>query len=455
MTEQRPQSLRRRLFWRLLVVQSVVLILVIAVLFGSGQLFDFRSTENTVEILEAGIGRDPQGGLILKDTDAIRALRKDVPDLWYIIRDGQGHQLTEGDIPEEYAGIGNALDRIGQARFGWNIGDRERPTARMRWVETDAGRVQILTGSSALAPFFMVFLGISLILLKLVVPILGIIALGAFVATPIVVRRSLRGLEQAAAQADSIDIEKRGVRLTSTGMPSEVTPFVRAVNGALGRLDEGYDRQERFLADAAHELRTPIAILKTRVASLPQGMTKSLLTEDTARLAVLAEQMLDLQRLKQDVRHFTDVDLIQLAQRVVLDMGPLAFTAGYEVGFEAAAANAVVQGDPVALERVVTNLVQNAIDHGGRTGTIAVIVGQNWIEVADEGQGVPAELRERVFEPFFKRHQGTKGSGLGLKLVQEIMELHGGNITIVQRPLGACFRVEFAPSITASGQPAE
>ncbi|WP_204268188.1 sensor histidine kinase, partial [Escherichia coli] len=66
-----------------------------------------------------------------------------------------------------------------------------------------------------------------------------------------------------------------------------------------------------------------------------------------------------------------------------------------------------MQGDPVALERVVTNLVQNAIDHGGRTGTIAVIVGQNWIEVADEGQGVPAELRERVFEPFFKRHQGT------------------------------------------------
>lgn len=136
-------------------------------------------------------------------------------------------------------------------------------------------------------------------------------------------------------------------------------------------------------------------------------------------------------------------------------MGPLAFTAGYEVGFEAAAANAVVQGDPVALERVMTNLVQNAIDHGGRTGTIAVIVGQNWIEVADEGQGVPAELRERVFEPFFKRHQGTKGSGLGLKLVQEIMELHGGNITIVQRPLGACFRVEFAPSTTDSGQPAE
>ena len=112
MTEQRPQSLRRRLFWRLLAVQSVVLILVIAVLFGSGQLFDFRSTENTVEILEAGIGRDPHGGLMLKDTDAIRALRKDVPDLWYIIRDGQGHQLTEGDIPEEYAGVGNALDRI-------------------------------------------------------------------------------------------------------------------------------------------------------------------------------------------------------------------------------------------------------------------------------------------------------------------------------------------------------
>lgn len=149
----------------------------------------------------------------------------------------------------------------------------------MRWVETEAGRLQIMTWSSVSAPFFLIFLGISLILLKLVLPILGVMALGAFVATPIVVRRAMTGMERAAAQADSIDIEKRGVRLTPGGLPLEITPFVRAVNGALCRLDDGYDRQERFLADAAHELRTPIAILKTRVASLPQSATKSHLME--------------------------------------------------------------------------------------------------------------------------------------------------------------------------------
>ncbi|WP_143033011.1 hypothetical protein [Sinorhizobium sp. NFACC03] len=162
------------MFWRLLAVQSAVLVLVVAVLFGSGQLFQFRSTENTVEILRAAVKPDQHGGFSLRDTDAVKAFRQDVPDLWFIIRDGQGHVLSEGTIPPEYAVIGNALDHVGQARLGWNIGDPDRPVARMRWVETEAGRLQIMTGSSVSAPFFLVFLGISLILLKLVLPILGL-----------------------------------------------------------------------------------------------------------------------------------------------------------------------------------------------------------------------------------------------------------------------------------------
>ncbi|QND55108.1 HAMP domain-containing histidine kinase (plasmid) [Phyllobacterium sp. 628] len=443
MSRDRPYSLRRRLFWQLLAVQGVVLVLVVGVLFGSGQLFDFESTENTVEILKMAIQPDQQGEFSLRDTKEMKTFRDTVPDRWFVIRDGKGHQLSEGTVPTEYAALGNTLDQVGQARFGWNVGDGDRPVARMRWVETKAGRLQILTGSPASAPLYLVLLGVSLVLLKLVLPILGILALGACVATPLVVRRVMAGMERAAAQADSIDIEQRGVRLASAGMPTEVAPFVRAVNGALGRLDDGYDLQELFLADAAHELRTPIAILKTRIASLPQSSVKSHLTEDVARMAVLTEQMLDLQRLKQGIDHFSDLDLVPLTQRVMLDIGPLAFSAGYEVAFEAKTHSTLVNGDPVAIERALTNLVQNAIDHGGRTGIISVTVWPKSIEINDQGEGVPVELRERIFEPFFKRHHGAGGAGLGLKLVREIMGLHGGTVVIAEKSSGGCFKMIF------------
>jgi signal transduction histidine kinase len=431
------------LFWRLLAVQSVVLVLVVTVLFGSGQLFQFQSTENTVEILRTAIKSDQIGGFLLENTDALRAFRKDAPGRWFVIRDGKGHTLSEGETPSEYAHIGDALNQVGQARLGWNIGDPDKSTARMRWVETDAGRLQIMTGSSASAPFFLVLLGVSLVFLKLFLPILGVIALGAFVGTPIVVRRVMAGMERAAAQADSIDVEQRGVRLNAIGMPSEVAPFVRAVNGALNRLDEGYDRQERFLADAAHELRTPIAVLKTRVVTLPPSDARARLMEDAARLANLTEQMLDLQRLKQSTSHFKDIDLIELARRIVLDIGPLAFAAGYDVSFEPLINTTIVKGDTVAIERALTNLLQNAIDHGGRAGIITVSVGPVWIEVTDEGQGIPTELHGRIFEPFFKRSQATGGSGLGLKLVQDVMELHGGTVSVGSGSVGTSFRLSF------------
>ncbi|MGO7427093.1 sensor histidine kinase, partial [Rhizobium ruizarguesonis] len=162
-------------------------------------------------------------------------------------------------------------------------------------------------------------------------PIVAVMALGALIATPLVVRRSLVGIDQAALQADTIDIDQRGGRLSEHDIPEEIAPLVHAVNRALGRLDEGYERQERFLTDAAHELRTPIAILNTRIGSLPHSSIKTDLLEDAARLAVLTEQMLDLQRLKQGKVQFTKVDLGQLARKVIIEMAPLAFAAGYTV----------------------------------------------------------------------------------------------------------------------------
>ncbi|MDA4635875.1 ATP-binding protein, partial [Escherichia coli] len=234
-----------------------------------------------------------------------------------------------------------------------------------------------------------------------IVPLILVMALATLVVTPFVVRRAHRGLGHVANQAEKINIDERGTRLPLDDVPQEVTPLVTAVNSALGRLDEGYERHKRFLLDAAHELRTPIAILQTRLESLPASPANGRLLEDVARLGILAEQLLDLQRLSQNGMQFAAVDLVAVGRRVAADLAPLAIAAGYAMSFEPEIARVAVRGDQAALERAMINLVQNAIQHGGRKGTITIRVKPDAaVVVEDEGAGVPPDQRSAIFEPF-------------------------------------------------------
>lgn len=295
--------------------------------------------------------------------------------------------------------------------------------------------------------------GAYIVLVMVILPNMALMTLATLIATPFVVRRALAGLGEAAAQAGRIDIERRGTRLSQENVPSEVSPLVKAMNDALGRLDEGYERHQRFLIDAAHELRTPIAILQTRLESLPDSPEKTRLREDGARLSTLAEQLLDLQRLAQPSAHFTRIDLVAIARRVTVDLAPLAIAAGYEVSFEQQLEYVPVMGDEASIERALTNLVQNAIEHGGRRGTIVigVLVAESTeaqrlgtVDVSDNGPGIPIEQRERIFEPFHRIRPRTRGAGLGLNLVQEIVRRHRGHIAVLDNSQGgARFRMTF------------
>ncbi len=439
----RPHSLERRLVWRLVGLQLAIQLAIVGVLSVAGVLIDFESPESTVEVLRGAVVRGPGEALALRETPEMAALRAEVPGLWFTLRDRQGHSLTHGAVPAEFAHFGAALDRIDQARLGWLTGD-PRPGARMRWVTTAAGEVQVLTGVPSRAPLRLVLQSVLMVILQIVLPITAVTVLASLLATRIVVRRTLAGLAGAAAQAARIDSDQRGMRLPVENVPDEVETLVRAVNDALGRLDEGYERHERFLADAAHELRTPIAILSTRLETLPAGAQRTRLLEDAARLAVLAEQLLDLQRMRRPSHRLVPVDLAATAQRVVADLAPLAIAAGYQIGFDAEDAPAVVLGDASALERALTNLVQNAIEHGDRRGTIAVAVratpAECVAEICDEGPGVPEDEQARIFEPFHRLHPQGRGAGLGLGLVRDVMRLHGGRVEVRNRADGgSCF----------------
>ncbi|MHC2334429.1 sensor histidine kinase [Bradyrhizobium sp. USDA 4454] len=446
--------LRSKLSWWLVTLQAALLallvILLIAGLCASGILLVPRDEDHVIGIVQGALARDPQGGLVLRPTPDLKKLRENTPDLWFVVRDRQGHSLSEGAVPSEFARIGDALDQISQARLGWQMfeDDPRKPPARMKRVNTDAGPVQVMTATQGPMTRTKTVLATSLAFLAVALPGLMLMAAATFVATPMVIRRAFAGLDTAADEARRIDFRQRGSRLSADHLPLEVAPLVTAVNDALKRLDDGYSRHQRFVADAAHELRTPIAILNTRLESLPPGPEKTRLLEDSARLATLAEQLLDIQRFDQCRNPFVRVDLVAVARNVAADLAPLAIAAGYELSLDAATDRVETLGDRAALERALTNLVQNAIQHGGRRGTITIHVGSAaTIDVTDEGDGIPQDQRARIFDPFYRLAPLDRGAGLGLNMVREIARLHGGHVSVLDGPKGgACFRLTLPPA---------
>lgn len=464
MSASGTRSLRSQLIRCLVPLQAGLLaaftLLLVGTLWTSGFLLHHRDESRVVDVLRDAITRGPAGAMALRDTTGLKQLRADAPNLWFMVRDTQGHVLTEGDVPAEFAALGPALDGIGQAKLGWDHNDEAvrrsglaHLSAQMTRLDTGAGDVQVIAMSDARMSGIGSWLQAGAIFLGLALPSFALMTLATLVATPMVIRRAIASLDEAALHASNIDIDKRGTRLPLQIVPNEVAPLVKAVNAALRRLDEGYERHKRFLADAAHELRTPIAILTTRIETLlPHGPEKGRLVEDVAALSTLTDQLLDLQRLKQRLVSPGPVDLVTLCAQVVSDLAPMAIGAGYQISLQADVERIDTWGDGGSLERVVINLVQNAIQHGGRQGIISVAVkSPSTIEVSDQGPGIPQDERERIFEPFHRLRPLGGGAGLGLSLVSEIVQLHRGAISVVDAAAnrGACFRIV----LPLAGQP--
>lgn len=282
--------------------------------------------------------------------------------------------------------------------------------------------------------------------------------LTALLVIPVVVGRALRPLRRAGRDAATIGYDTLDRRLPVRGLTREVLPFVEAINSLLQRLSDGVARQRRFTADAAHELRTPSAILQARLASLPPFEGKRELERDARRISILADQLLAAARLTNtDAVPRTRVSLDELAREVVADCAPLALRSGRSVAF--AGAPAAVHADPQAIVSAVTNLVDNAIRAEPPGGTIEVSTGTSaatgaaWVEVTDHGAGVGEADREAVFEPFWRKGAPGAGAGLGLAIVREIAEAHGGFAEHEMREgIGTTFRITM-PSADASRPP--
>ncbi|MBN8747629.1 MAG: HAMP domain-containing histidine kinase [Variovorax sp.] len=431
-------SLRWRLVRNLVMLQVaagvLVLVGVIALYWAVGRFVD-EGGERTAETVGAALGHSPRGQLVMRDGEEIRWLLKASPQLWFIARDAHGHELRYGDVPERYAEVIHALD--GVARASLDLADASaRPAARFEKIETAKGPINLVVKTGS--PFSMTnkLKWWTLAFLVLVAPTMLVTCLVVVIATPFVIRRGLRGVVATAAQAENVNIDTLATRLPVHGVPLEILSLVEAVNRAFDRLDEGYRRQARFLADAAHELRTPITTLRIQADSLPDTAHKAPLVRATTRLMTLAEQLLDLQRLQHSTVPSQQVDLREICERVPADLAPLAVMSGCSIAVEAPQP-VFLHADAFAIERAVGNLVQNAIEHGGRRAEIQVLVQPpGTIVVNDSGPGIPIVERARVLDPFHRIHPRGRGAGLGLHLVSEVARMHRGRLVVGESPRG-------------------
>ena len=259
------------------------------------------------------------------------------------------------------------------------------------------------------------------------------------------VRRALEPLTALSAQAATIGPATTDVRLPGGGVPSEIVPLVDAVNSALDRLADGFKVQRDFTAGAAHELRTPLAVLMAQVDALPAA-EGAMLRPDIEAMAHLVQQLLRVAQLEAlDIRTDERTDLNAVAAEVVGFLAPLALRRGKEIGLAPAPAPVLVRGSAEAINHALRNLADNALAHTAPGSEVTVSVGDEpAIAVRDHGPGVPADQRERIFERFWRADRRTSGAGLGLAIARRVMELHGGAVTVDDAPGGgAVFTLRF------------
>ena len=275
---------------------------------------------------------------------------------------------------------------------------------------------------------------------------------------------SLRPLARASSEAARAGPRDPTARIGTGSLPSEVRPLVDAVNGALDRLADAYAAERRFTADAAHELRTPLAVLNLRLQRAKiEGTTDwAAIDHELAQMNRLVAQLLDLAR-KEHAGHSPTtpalplVNLSRIAREAAAAALPLAETAGRPLEVELPD-SLPVRGRADDLRDMVRNLLDNALTHGlGTVRLFGRVVAERGelrvvIDVTDEGSGIPAELQGVAFDRFRKGRQDSPGSGLGLAIVREVVRTHGGSIELLSGP-GCRAQVALPAALGAPTQP--
>ncbi|MDP9813991.1 signal transduction histidine kinase [Rhizobium tibeticum] len=335
---------------------------------------------------------DQNGVVAVSPTQALRTVMGERPTSWFAVRLADGTTLTHGVIPKDIGENAAFLDNFRSVELRGYVDAPDRQ-ATIDKIQTAAGEATIMAGGVSMSLYQLVFvvgqitIGVPALILLLV----------TLVGVPWVTKWSLRSLGKLTDRLNKVDFEARGGAVNETGLPKELLRVVREINLAL------------------------------------------------KRLTAITNQLLDIERYRQNPPISKKIELTHLLSKAVGDLAPFAISEGYEISFDADVSKVFMEGDDEALDRAFSNLLRNAIQYGGGRGDITVKVEVDGsVLISDQGIGIAGELHSRIFEPFYRVNPHGSGAGLGLSMVNEIIEKHGGFIELKSSPdQGSVFAIRW------------
>lgn len=389
--------------------------------------------------------------LTIRPTSALQALKSVSPKLWYVV--------SYGDQVEEFGGerrptLPFALPYAGPAGFAaFNTPAKDRTfclavvqrkplqlTMMIGDPQPDFGQEVTTFISRNVFPFALLALSFA-----------TTVAVGAMLTARFV----SRSIERVTRLALAIDPAAPQGSIPLSQVPRELKPLVDALNRAFGEIDAYIKMQRRFLGNAAHQLRTPLTLLRAKIEEVSEPALKGQLVSDVRRLTSLVSAMLDLARLQNHAIEKRPIDLSIVALEVLADFSPSALDCGIELALERIEDGPfIVQGVEAAIRSALANLVGNALIHAQGAKRVAANLRRGSISIHDDGAGFfPHRAASALIEPFQTGSAASGGAGLGLSIVREIMAAHGGELVISSRAgHGTAMCLRFPEAIEAGDE---
>lgn len=367
------------------------------------------------------------------------------PNYQYIIRDENGNVLFRS--PYAYTSYFPAdFAKIGDGKFSFK-GPSEYDFVGMTLRHEIAGKPYYLqaaqtrqaadTFSDKISDAFMsrvLWIGIPFYFALL----------AAIVMT---LKRAFSPLYRAAREVEQVAVTSPDFQIAETGLPMEILPFIKAVNFSYRRLGKSIQEQKELTENLAHELRTPLAVLKANVETLGRSAQAVKLSHDVDVMIKLVNQMLDMTRLEYaDTIPMQQVDVAAVVSQVCQDLWPLFLKSHRELRVSGIDHPLVVNGDRDLIYRAVRNVLDNALEHSPVKTPVDVSIEGCIVKIRDYGETIPEKMRMKIFDRLHRiseRAAAKSGAGLGLSIVSKTMEVHGGRAALEPAEQGNVFILDF------------
>lgn len=420
----------------LVLVIGPVVALILSFWSFQGNL-DEIDADRVDELVIDSIIRDQSGDMRIEPNAELKRELQRTPDLLFVAFDPHSNAPLPGSSPRLVEALQDIL-RFRPSHVHFFLPDdiirKAQGTFGLQWTRYGPYYVGIYNEKFC---WPIIFDSVKL-QLGVFLPYLGFVLLFSTCIGWYAMRQCLRPLRALSAQASQLDLDRLSQRFSQKDLPGEIAPFVHAINEALERVDGSAQRMRRYFANAAHELRTPLAIMRARLENAEESALVVNLLSDTSKLQTIVEQALSAARLEERKEAFdADVDLQKTVQQVVRNFFPLGVKCGRSIEFETSEQAGLVKGNPAAIAGVVGNLIDNALKMEPEGGAVVVrLDGPAGVRVEDHGKGVAPKDREQVFEPFWRESEATPGAGLGLAIAKNLMEKLGGRVWVEETPGG-------------------